>query len=62
MVMTVSAMDLKNHIASDDFKNNIPVYPQKKAMLEEFANNLSEFDNPVLMFVTLKEEIIANHT
>jgi hypothetical protein len=56
MVMTISASDLKYHIASEDFKNNIPKYPQKKRQLEELANGLSEFDNPVLMFVTFKSK------
>jgi hypothetical protein len=56
MVMTISARDLKYHIASDDFKNNIPRYPEKKRQLEELANSLSEFDNPVLMFVTFNHK------
>jgi hypothetical protein len=55
MVMTISARDLKYHIASDDFKNNIPRYPEKKKQIEELANSLSDFDNPILMLVTLKE-------
>lgn len=54
-VMTVSAKDLKYHIASEEFKNNSPKYPNRKKMLEEFANNLSEFDNPILMIVTFKK-------
>jgi hypothetical protein len=56
MVMTISARDFKYHIASDDFKNNIPRYPEKKRQLEELANSLSEFDNPVLMVVTFKRK------
>lgn len=54
MVMWVTAKDLKDHIASNDFKNNIPKYPTKKKEIEKLANSLSEFDNPVLMFVTIK--------
>jgi len=54
MVMTISAKDLKYHVASEDFKNNVPKYPEKKRQLEELANSLSEFDNPVLMVVTFK--------
>ena len=55
MAMTVSARELKNHVDSDDFRNNIPKYPEKKKQLEELANSLSEFDNPVFMLVRLKK-------
>jgi hypothetical protein len=54
MVMWIEAKQLKDHIASDDFRKNVPKYPEKKKMLEKLANSLSEFDNPVLMFVTFK--------
>lgn len=54
MVMWIEAKQLKEHVASDDFKNNSPKYPEKKKELENIANSLSEFDNPVLMFVTFK--------
>jgi len=56
MVMWVEAKQLKDHVASDDFKNNNPKYPEKKKELERLANNLSEFDNPVLMMVTFKRK------
>ena len=52
MVMWINAAELKTHVASDDFKNNVPKYPEKKKKLEELANSLSESDNPVLMLVT----------
>lgn len=55
MVMSVTVMDLKNHIASNDFKKSNPKYPEKKQQLEELVNSLSEFANPVLMVVTLKK-------
>ena len=55
MVMWVNAAELKAHVASDDFRNNVPKYPDKKQKLEELANKLSVTDNPVLMFVTFKE-------
>ena len=55
MIMTVSTKELKYHVASDDFKNNLPKYPEKKKELENLANNLSEFDNPVLMIVTFNK-------
>lgn len=46
---------LKNHIASDKFKNSTPKYPEKKKELEKLANSLEETDNPVLMLVRLKK-------
>jgi hypothetical protein len=55
MVMWVNAAELKAHVASDDFRNNVPKYPDKKQKLEELANKLSVTDNPVLMIVTFKE-------
>jgi hypothetical protein len=55
MVMWVNADELKAHVSSNDFKNNVPKYPEKKQKLEELANRLSESDNPVLMFVTFKK-------
>ena len=56
LVMWIEAKDLKYHVASDDFKKNIPKYPEKKKELEELANKLTDFDNPVLMFVTFKNK------
>ncbi len=54
MVMYIDAKQLKEHVESDDFKNNVPKYPEKKRELEELASKLTVFDNPVLMFVTFK--------
>lgn len=54
MVMWFLADEFKAHVASDDFKNNTPKYPEKKKELEELAKTISEFNNPVLMFVTFK--------
>jgi hypothetical protein len=54
LVMWIEAKQLKDHIASTDFKNMKPKYPEKKKELEILANSLSDFDNPVLMFVTFK--------
>jgi len=54
LFMWVKADELKNHVASDDFKNSVPKYPEKKKELEKLADSLSVFDNPVLMFVTFK--------
>ena len=55
MVMTVSAMELKNHIASEDFKKSNPKFPEKKKQLEKLANSLSKYANPVLMVVTFNK-------
>ncbi len=55
MVMWVKADELKNHVASDDFKNSVPKYAEKKKELEKLANSLKETDNPVLMIVKLKK-------
>ncbi len=54
MVMWAEATDLKYHIASDDFKNAVVKYPEKKQKLLELADNLAETDNPVLMVVKVK--------
>ena len=55
MVMWAEATDLKYHIASDDFKNAVVKYPEKKQKLLELADSLDELDNPVLILVTLNE-------
>jgi len=55
MVMKIDAKKLKEHIASDDFKNINPKYPEKKKQLEELAGRLTEYDNPVLMLVTFNK-------
>jgi hypothetical protein len=56
MVMWIEAKQFKDHVNNVDFINNNPKYPERKKQLEELANSLSEFDNPVLMFVTFKKE------
>jgi len=56
LVYAVNAYDLKNYIASDEFKNSKPKFPEKKIALEQLANSMDYFDNPVLMIVTLKNE------
>jgi hypothetical protein len=55
-VMWVNSKELKDHVASDDFKNGLPKFPEKKKQLEELANRLAEFDNPILIFVTIKSK------
>jgi hypothetical protein len=53
MAMWIDAKQLKEHVASEDFKNCKPKYPEKKNALEKLANSLTEFDNPVLMVVVI---------
>jgi hypothetical protein len=55
LAMSVSANLLKDYIARDSFKSTEPIYLEKKNDLEKLANSLSEFDNPVLIFVTVKK-------
>lgn len=56
MVMYMTIDELKAHIKSNDFKDNIPKFPEKKKLLEEMVDSLSILDNPVLMFVTFKKK------
>lgn len=51
LISWIDANKLKNLVASDDFKNSKPKYPDKKKELEILANNLKETDNPVLIIV-----------
>ena len=55
LVETIQPFQLKAHIASENFKNSTPKYPEKKKELEKLANSLNEDDNPVLMLVKLKK-------
>ena len=51
MAMWIEAYLFKKHIESEEFKRSKPLYPERKIELENFANSLSENDNPVLMIV-----------
>lgn len=57
MVMKIKFDYLKEHIASDDFKNSISKYPERKKRIEVLVDSLNKakFDNPVYMFVTFKK-------
>lgn len=55
LVASINPIELKEYIASDEFKNSTPKFPEKKKELEQLANSLDENDNPVLMLVKLKE-------
>ncbi len=50
-----NAYQIKDYVASGDFKNSVAINPQKKKAFEELANSLKENDNPVLMLVKLKQ-------
>lgn len=50
----INPYQIKEHIKSDDFKNSVPKYPEKKQDFQTLANSLDETDNPVLMIVRLK--------
>jgi hypothetical protein len=54
LAMWVTAKDLKDHVASNEFKNSTPKYNNKKKQLQDLAGRLTENDNSVLMFVTFK--------
>ncbi len=55
MVMYLDVQSLKDHVASDDFKTNKAKNQEKKREFANFVNNLSPFDNPVLMLVTFRQ-------
>ncbi len=55
MVSWINAFELKTYVASEEFKNSTPKYPEKKKGLEQMASSLDENDNPILMLVKLKE-------
>jgi len=55
MIGLINPYKLKSHVISENFKNSIPKYPEKKKELEKLANGLKETDNPVLVLVKLKE-------
>jgi len=55
LVAWIEAIQLKNYIASETFKNSKPKYPGKKKELEKLAKSLKETDNPVLVLVSLKK-------
>jgi hypothetical protein len=56
MLMILYFPHLKEHIASDDFKNSKPKYPEKKRRLEALTDSLTrtEIDVPVLMLINFK--------
>ena len=55
IIALADALQLKAYIASEEFKNSTPKYPEKKKELKKLAASLKETDNPVLVLVRLKE-------
>ncbi len=53
--MWVDAYQLKEHVASEEFKNSTPKHPNKKRELQELVNRLTDSDNPVLILCTFKK-------
>lgn len=51
----INAYDLIAHVATEEFKNSSPEYPEKKKELEVLAASLDESDNPVLMLIKLEK-------
>jgi hypothetical protein len=51
----INPIQFKTLVSSDEFKNSVPKYPEKKKELEKLANSLKETDNPVLILVRLKK-------
>jgi len=56
LAMWVHAYMIKEHVASDYFKNSTPQHPEKKQELQELADRLSIDDNPVLILMTFKND------
>ena len=54
VVGILDAYKLKNHVASEDFINSNPRYPDMKMRLERLADSIMESDNPIIYFVHLK--------
>jgi hypothetical protein len=55
MVGLINSYQIKTLVASAEFKNSTPKYPEKKKEFITLADSLKETDNPVLMLVRLKK-------
>jgi hypothetical protein len=55
LVQLISPIDLKTHVADDEFKNGNPKYPERKKEVESLALRIKETDNPLLMIARLKK-------
>ena len=54
-LMRISAMDLKQYLDSEGFKNKEVKFPEKKKQLTELSRTLKEEDNDFVMLVKLKK-------
>jgi hypothetical protein len=55
LIGLLNPYQIKIRVASSEFINSTPKYPEKKKELEKLANSLKETDNPVLILVRLKK-------
>lgn len=55
-VMLVSALDMKQYLESDAFKNQKVKFPERKKKLEELGKTLKEDDNTILVVAKLKND------
>jgi hypothetical protein len=53
-VMLVSALDMKQYLESDAFKNQEVKFPERKKKLEELGKTLKEDDNTILVVAKIK--------
>jgi hypothetical protein len=53
-VMLVSAMDMKQYLESDAFRNQEVKFPERKEKLEELGKTLKEDDNTILVVAKVK--------
>lgn len=55
IISWVDALELKKLVASEDFNNSNPKYPERKKELEKLAKKIKESDNPIIVLVKLKK-------
>ncbi|HOU01875.1 MAG: 6-bladed beta-propeller [Bacteroidales bacterium] len=51
----INPHEIKARVKTDEFKEFMAKYPEKKKVFEELAGSMKETDNPVLMVVRLKK-------
>jgi hypothetical protein len=54
IVSWIDAIKFKEYIASEEFKNSTPRYPDKKKELEKLADAIQENDNPIIVLIKVK--------
>jgi len=53
--LAINPYQIKANVASNEFKNSAPKFPENKKALEKLANSLKETDNLILMMLRLKK-------